>query len=499
MKTPTRWDAEYDVVIGGYGFAGAMSAITAHDAGARVVVYEKMPHFGGNSILSGGSVSVAIEAEGAGKYLRHIFGKATDQGVVETFIEGMLELPSSLSQLCQEVGFELVFSPGAARGAYPLPGTEAIRRMYVTRNERYKGFPWVKGAKAGATLFWVLREHMNRRSIDVRYNTALRELVTHEDGAVIGVRVENGQRELAVKARRAVILCTGGFEHNARLLAHYSQIQEAISMSPLGNTGDGILMAQKAGAALWHMWHFHGGYGFKIPGLPIAVRHNWRGFRDDNRRMPWIGVDRFGKRFMNEYPPCPQDTPIRALEYYDADIQDYPRIPCHLIFDDEGRALGPIGQPIINDELLDLTWSANNLKEVELGIIIRRDTLEELASYLRMDCSQLRETVDRWNQLCREGYDRDFHRPGGTMIPIERPPFYTIAAWPIISNTQGGPVHNPDQQVTDPFNRPIPRLYAAGELGSVFGHLYELSGNLTECFVGGRTAGLKAAAEVPWD
>ena len=104
-----HWDAEYDVVIGGYGFAGAMSAITAHDAGARVVVYEKMPHFHGNSILSGGSV-----AEGARKYLRHMFGKATDQEVVEAFIGRMLELPRLLSQLCREVGFELVFSPGPA-------------------------------------------------------------------------------------------------------------------------------------------------------------------------------------------------------------------------------------------------------------------------------------------------------------------------------------------------------------------------------------------------
>jgi len=369
MIKPERWDAEYDIVIGGYGFAGAMSAITAHDAGARVGVFEKMPNFGGNSILSGGSIAVAIQAEGARDYLRHIFGKATDQDVVEAFISGMLEMPKFLSQLAGQVGFELAFSPGPERGAYPLPGTEAIRRMHVTRNERYKGFPWVKGGKAGATMFWVLQEHMKRRSIDVRCNTAIKGLLTDENGVVIGVRVESGNQELIVKARRAVILCMGGFEHNDRLLAHYSQIQEATAMAPLGNTGDGILMAQKVGAALWHMWHFHGSYGFKVPELPIAIRHSWRGFRDDNRKMPWIAVDRFGKRFMNEYPPCPQDTPIRALEYYDADIQDYPRIPCHLIFDEEGRKLGPIGNPVINDNRFDYSWSVDNLKEMEHSLL----------------------------------------------------------------------------------------------------------------------------------
>ena len=125
----------------------------------------------------------------------------------------------------------------------------------------------------------------------------------------------------------------------------------------LGNTGDGLKMAQKAGAGLWHMWHFHGGYGFKFAELPFAIRHVWAGPRNENRKMIWIAVDKFGKRFMDEYPPAPQDTGTRPLEYYDADIQDYPRIPCYLIFDEEGRKLGPIGIPIVNDERYDASWS----------------------------------------------------------------------------------------------------------------------------------------------
>ena len=106
----------------------------------------------------------------------------------------------------------------------------------------------------------------------------------------------------------------------------------------------------EAGASLWHMWHFHGGYGFKFAELPFAIRHVWAGPRNENRQMIWIAVDKFGKRFMDEYPPAPQDTGTRPLEFYDADIQDYPRIPCYLIFDEEGRKLGPIGIPIVNDE-----------------------------------------------------------------------------------------------------------------------------------------------------
>jgi succinate dehydrogenase/fumarate reductase flavoprotein subunit len=84
------------------------------------------------------------------------------------------------------------------------------------------------------------------------------------------------------------------------------------------------------------------------------------------------------------------------------------------------------------------------------------------------------------------------------MMPIEIPPYYCIEAWPIITNTQGGPVHNTRQQIVDPYGDAIPRLYGAGEMGSMFGHLYLLAGNNAECFIGGEIAGRNAAAEAPW-
>ena len=75
------------------------------------------------------------------------------------------------------------------------------------------------------------------------------------------------------------------------------------------------------------------------------------------------------------------------------------------------------------------------------------------------------------------------------------PPWHVARVWPIVSNTQGGPVHDHAQRVLDPYGEPIPRLYAAGELGSVFGRLYLSGGNLAECFIGGRIAGCEAAAQ----
>ena len=449
MRQPKKWDLEYDVVIAGYGYAGGIAAISANDAGARALILEKMPHFGGNSILSGGSMTVADDAELALQYLRRTCLDATDDEVLKVFAQGMAELRGMVTRLAGEAGFQVVEARHSA--TYPFPGAETIASVHVSRNENYKGFSWAKGTKAGGTLFWVVAEHVKRRPIDVHFETPARELITDSDGVVLGVLVEKNGREVAIKARRAVVLCTGGFEQNPRLKSHFLEIGNMLAMSPLGNTGDGILMAQKAGAALWHMWHLHGGYGFRIPELPIAIRHTFPGFRDSERKMPWIAVDRFGRRFMNEYPPAPQDTPIRAMEYYDPDIQDYPRIPSHLIFDEEGRKLGPIGSPKINDDRFKFEWSEDNLREVEVGLIKRFDAIDALARHLNIEADIFKETIGRWNEQCRQGRDRDFRRPPGTMVPVERPPFYTIPVWPVITNTQGGPVHNAKQQVLDPW------------------------------------------------
>ena len=85
------------------------------------------------------------------------------------------------------------------------------------------------------------------------------------------------------------------------------------------------------------------------------------------------------------------------------------------------------------------------------------------------------------------------------MVPVDSPPFYFGEVWPIVSNTQGGPVHDAAQRVLNPFGEPVPRLFEAGELGSIWGHLYLSGGNLSECFITGRIAGREAAKLPPWD
>jgi succinate dehydrogenase/fumarate reductase flavoprotein subunit len=260
-----------------------------------------------------------------------------------------------------------------------------------------------------------------------------------------------------------------------------------------GNTGDGILMASEVGAALWHMWHLHGSYGFKLPHLPVAIRSPLGGARDPARPLHWIILDQRGKRFTNELPPAPQDTLSRPLAHLDPESGCYDRIPAWLIFDERGRRAGPLGRPVGAQGEHRYTWSRDNLAEVEQGWIVQAPGLDALAERTDLPAETLRASVARWNASVAAGQDADFSRPPGTMVSIAESPFYAIQVWPVVSNTQGGPVHDERQRVIDVRGRPIPGLFAVGELGSFFGHIYLLGGNITEGIVGGRNAGREAA------
>jgi succinate dehydrogenase/fumarate reductase flavoprotein subunit len=283
--------------------------------------------------------------------------------------------------------------------------------------------------------------------------------------------------------------------------AQFFESHPVLNAAARTNTGDGIRMAQHLGAALWHMWHVHGAYGFqhtdqKYPyGIRVKRMPDW--FPGEAHKvqvkMAWILVDQTGQRFMSEYQPYTQDTAVRPLQHFDSVTQRFPRNPSFLVCDEDGRKMYPLGKATSNDEGIGYEWSNDNLKEVELGILKRADTLAGLAIQLRIDAQQFEKSIARWNALCDSGRDLDFERPAGSLTPIKTPPFYGAPVRPTLSNTQGGPVHDAEQRIIDVYGKPIPRLYSAGELGSSFGHLYLSGGNIAECIVTGRIAGRNAA------
>ena len=142
--------------------------------------------------------------------------------------------------------------------------------------------------------------------------------------------------------------------------------------------------------------------------------------------------------------------------------------------------------------------SQDNLKEVQNGILTKCDTVADLANVIGCDPETLQANLDRWNADCAAGQDSAHKRPSKTMAPIKAPPFYVGQIWPVVSNTQGGPVHDTKQRILNAYGEPIPRLYEAGEVGSIWGHLYLSGANLSECFIGGRIAGRDVVALPDW-
>ena len=490
--------SDADVVIVGFGFAGGIAAIEAAEQGASVILLEKMPDPGGISVCSAGGIRVAKDAKQALTYLEATNAGTTPTPVLKALADGMTEVGAYMKALGDAVGAVVV--ERAAEGNYPFAGYDTFGFSNVDDIpglDLAKTFPHVRGNPAGARMFKVVLDNvMKRKAIDVRLDTPVRRLII-ENGKVVGVQTDKG----SVRAKKAVVLTTGGFEADPELQLQFWQLKPVLSAAVRCNTGDGIRMAQAAGASLWHMWHFHGCYGFRHPdpGYPFGIRlkrlPDWlpgKGARGDVR-MSWIVVDRSGKRFMNEYHPYLQDTGHRPMDHYEPEMQAYPHVPGLLIVDDEGRKLYPIGAPTYNDRNVSFAWSRDNLAEVDLGILKRAGSIEEMAAQMGTNAPRLARTLADWNQACATGHDPEFGRPPSSMIPVAKPPFFWGEVWPVVSNTQGGPAHDERQRVLDAFGEPIPGLYAAGELGSVFGHLYMSGGNLAECFIGGRIAGREAA------
>ncbi|MEM7404439.1 MAG: FAD-dependent oxidoreductase [Pseudomonadota bacterium] len=515
----------YDVVVAGFGFAGGAAAIAAADAGQSVLLVEKMSVPGGISITAGGGMRVATSAQAAFEYIKASnMGRTPDENIWP-IAEGMVWLPEWFEELASASGATAEVEP--RDGNYPFPGFDTLAMLEVqsipdfdaaaryphakalTGGTRFgRGGQAANSTGGGAGVFRVVEAAIEARAdrIQVRLATPVERLLV-QGGEVRGVRVSVDGESVDITARRGVILACGGFESDQSMQRQYWQFDRVLSSACRGNTGDGVRMAQAVGADLWHMWHFHGTYGFQHPVHPeIGIRMkrlpDWcppsgdhPGDADERAaQMAWIMVDQDGRRFMNEYSPYVQDTGQRDMEVYDPTTMRFPRTPAWCVFDDTARQLYPIGSPVLNDPdpSAHYEWSVDNLAELGNGLLQRADTLEELAGLMGVDEATFVATVDEWNATVARGEDT-LGRPRSSMTAVTDGPFFCGQMWPVISNTQGGPRHDALQRVINPFGEPLDGLYVAGELGSIWGSLYTGGCNLAECFITGRIAAEHAA------
>ena len=228
----TTWDKEVDVIVVGYGAAGGISAITAHDAGAKVLLIEKMPHPGGISMLSGGGVAFAHNAEGAFQYLKRSCNGTTPDDILRKMAEEMVGMIDWLTELAKVSGTEPTKTETRGHGTYPFPGTNDIDSIKLKDFPAYSEFPWAKGLRGGARLFKVVYDNVEHAQ-DRSHARDAGERTHHEfEGEVIGLVAEQNGKPLRIKAKKGVILACGGYENDDAVKLQYFEAQPVYPRLP---------------------------------------------------------------------------------------------------------------------------------------------------------------------------------------------------------------------------------------------------------------------------
>lgn len=448
----TTEDMTTDVVIIGGGGAGLSAAIEANDAGADVVVLEKMPFPGGNSLRATGGMNAtetSVQAE--------LGIEDSVQGFVDDTMKGGHELNNVelVTYLAENSASAIDWL--AEIGA-PLPEVTQLGGASQKRAHRPEG-----GAAVGSYLVKSLVENVESREINVMVDTTAQELVM-TDGAATGVKaVDKDGNEFTVTAK-AVILATGGFGANEDLYTKYKpELKGFVTTNHAGATGDGIVMAEAIGADTVDM--------DQIQIHPTVEQNTSMLITEAVRGEGAILVNTEGNRFTDGMGT--RDAVSQA-------ILQQPDGFAYLVFDQQLR---------------------DNLSAVEkyvgAKVVIEAETIEELASSIGMDPAVLSETVTTWNASITAKSDAEFGRTGGMDRDITVGPFYAIAIAPGVHHTMGGLKINTSAQVLNTDGEVIPNLFAAGEVtGGIHGG-NRLGGNaVTDIVVFGRTAGTNAAALV---
>ena len=480
---PARWNKQVDVVIVGTGHAGLAAAITAADAGAKVLILEKMKKEfeGGNSKVSGNMWWTPTDLQQGAQYIESLSSGLTEKECIQALAEEMLKLNDWLGKL------EIKHSPlGIFQPEHPeLAGSASVRT-------------WSNGGSSDGRLWIPLREQVEKRKIEVMYEAPAKVLIQKANKEIAGIRAEVAGKPYCIKAKKAVILCCGGFEFDFEMQKQFLPAWPIYGQGSPGNTGDGIRMSQQAGAALWHMNNPLAGLGgIVVPEFaPVVIPVGIYG-------SGFIYVDKAGKRFMSENRPSRHGFGVKEyVMFFDGVVGDFTRLPCFSVFDETTRTKGPLVSNRIGkfgwfSWHSGYEWSKDNSKEIEKGWIVKGDTVEELATKLAIKPTDLVSTIARYNESCKNQADPDFNRPKQNLIALDKPPYYAVKLYPTMVNTQGGPKRNAKCQVVDPFGEPIPRLYSAGELGSFWGWMYNGGGNNAECLCTGQIAARNAVAMKP--
>lgn len=494
---PALAEQEYDLIVVGAGGAGTAAAVEATDRGASVLVLEKAMHAGGSTHYSGGTIRLIADPEGAVEHYLALSQGATPREPIEAFVKGLEEIPDwvaahggvlvsdeyQIARAGSEIAQRRVFPAGRVGSAFPnFPHSDSLglrKHLEPKRPDR----------KFGAAMWDFLRGALAATGAPVVTGARVTGVLQDTPGGrVYGVTVETPEGPVQVKSKSGVVLANGGFAWDPEMLRQYFGI-DMPAMSPAHrNTGDGVRIAQSAGADLWHMTATSTTIGYSFPDADAA-------FPCEIVDYGFVLVDQNGRRYARE-TMMETHSFTHSMLHQDPISGIFDRIPSYIVVDEKTRLAGPLSVAGSLGFNRRYPWSDDNSAEIDRGWFTKADTIEELAEKLGLPVETLRATIDRYNELSRAGEDDEFGRPAKETVPIDTAPFYAAPVRPTLLNTQGGPRRNGRGEVLNPNGEPIPGLFSAGELGSIWHRLYPGGGNVSEALVSGRAAAASAVGGI---
>jgi len=452
--------SNYDVVVIGAGGAGFSAAITARNAGANVVLLEKMPAVGGNSLISGAEMNVAknwvqpklgINDDSPELHAQDTFKGGDGKGDMKV-INVMTHQALDAAKWCRDylgVRFEddnLFFFGGHSRKRALIPvghtGTEFIAKFQAKADEL--GIPVITNMKA-------------------------EELIKNKDGRVVGVKATMDGSEYTFNAKGGVVLATGGFGANPEMVKKYNpKIDERFKTTDApGSTGEALYMAERAGAELVNMGYIQT-YPICDP-LSGAIE-----LIADARFDGAIMLNQEGKRFVEE---------LQRRDVLSEAILNQTGQYCWVLWNDN---IGKISNTV--------KAHANEYEAfTKQGIMTTCDDLKCIADFTKIPFDQLQKTVKRVSDMAGKGNDKDFNHRAGLM-DMQQGKYYVIKAVPSTHHTMGGVRINEKAEALTAEGKVIPGLWAAGEVTGVTHGTNRLGGNAyTDIIVFGRIAGEAAA------
>ena len=451
-----------DLVIIGGGGSGLAAALTAAEKGLKkVVVLEKRGALGGNSALASGLFACESPAQAQQRIIAdkdELFKRAMDWAhwsrVNPRILRAFLNKSGDTIRWLEHMGLEFT-----------------VIAFFPNQTPRVQHIPQGKGAH----LTKVLAEKCRELGVQILLRTGVNKILLGKDGGVTGV-LATGEEELEIKAS-SIIIATGGFAGNNNLLQRYCPLYyDGFGNRGLPLMGDGLLMAQEAGAAIEN-------FVTLLKEGPRIDLHTWP-LMGLEREGVTIWVNNHGERFADEAVGA---HPFEAGNT----ILMQPDKVTYSLLDTSIKEILIEKLPVL-DKALQSEAARNRVKIA--------DSWEDIASWIGADPTVLKATIDEYNDYCDCGYDAIFAKDRRYLLPLRSAPFYAIRCEAHLLDTMGGIRINENMKVLNSHDEPIGGLYAAGVVASGWEaetYCSDLNGSAFGFAINsGRIAGENAAAFV---